>query len=116
VHRHSLLQALQNVLQNGAEAYDAATPRIALHVAARGRNRGTEIGIEIRDEGSGMSDAQKGHLFVPFGSRKPGGTGVGLLIARKMIEDVHGGSLAIESAKGVGTTVTMRLPVKQTPR
>ena len=52
--------------------------------------------------------------FVPFGSRKPGGTGVGLIIARTMIEGVHGGTLSFESARGLGTTVRVVLPAHAT--
>ena len=60
-----------------------------------------------------MSEEQQAELFVPFGSRKPGGTGVGLVIARTMIEEVHGGTLALASARGAGTKVTIVMPARQ---
>jgi signal transduction histidine kinase len=118
-HRPSLLQALQNVLQNGAEAYDMddradPTAPIRLTVTAKPLRGGSQVMISIRDYGVGMTDEQKAHLFVPFGSWKPGGTGVGLVIARKMVESVHSGFMEIESKVGEGTTVHMTLPAKQT--
>ena len=114
-HRHSLLQAFQNVLQNGVEAYAGGdeTP-LRLTVTAKPLRGGSQLMLALRDYGVGMTDAQKEHLFVPFGSWKPGGTGVGLIIARKMVESVHGGAIEIESAPGEGTTVKMTLPTKQT--
>ena len=47
------------------------------------------------------------------GAQKPGGTGVGMLMMRKMIEEVHEGELVIDSAPGEGTSVVFRLPARQ---
>lgn len=58
-----------------------------------------------------MNDATLAELFVPFASKKPGGTGVGTV--RKMIEDVHDGELTVKSAVGEGTTVTMVMATRR---
>ena len=116
VDRSALLQALQNFLQNAVEAYADDAPRLEVSVSARALREGTQVEIAIADRGAGMSEDQRDHLFVPFGSRKPGGTGVGLVIARTMIEEVHGGTLKLESARGAGTTVTIVLSARQTGR
>jgi signal transduction histidine kinase len=114
--RSALLEALQNFLQNAVEAYAEDAPRIAVSIAARTLRAGSQVEISIADRGMGMSEYDRDQMFVPFGSRKPGGTGVGLLIARTMIEEVHGGSLKLESARDVGTTVTFVLPARQSGR
>lgn len=114
MHRSGLLQALQNFLQNAAEAYPEDAHRLDLRVGARSLRAESQVEITVADRGVGMSEGQQADLFVPFGSRKPGGTGVGLIVARKMIESVHGGTLSFESARGVGTTVTIVLPTRQT--
>jgi signal transduction histidine kinase len=116
VHRAGLLQALQNFAQNAVEAYPEEAARLEVRVAARKVRAGSQTEITVVDRGSGMTEAKCDSLFVPFGSRKPGGTGVGLLIARTMVEEVHGGTLTFESAIGVGTTVKVLLPSRQAGR
>jgi signal transduction histidine kinase len=111
--RSALLQALQNFLQNAAEAYADDAPRLDIAVTARTLREASQVEITIADRGEGMTENQLDHLFVPFGSGKRGGTGVGLLIARAMIEDVHAGTLKLTSARDAGTTVTLLLPTRQ---
>ncbi len=113
VDRSALLQAIQNFLQNAVEAYADDAPHLHVTVSARALRAGSQVEIVIADRGMGMSEAQHDVLFTPFGSQKPGGTGVGLVIARTMIEEVHGGSLSLASTRGVGTTVTCVLPARQ---
>jgi signal transduction histidine kinase len=113
VDRHALLQALQNVLQNAAEAYPPERAQWPLRIAARTMRAKSLVELRVTDEAGGIPDDEKKGLFVPFGSTKPGGTGVGMLITRAMIEAVHGGELGIESTDGVGTTVTMVIPMRQ---
>jgi len=112
--RGALMQALSNVLQNAVEAcpVDGDSP-IRLRVAARAQKPGTQIALSITDNGSGIAKGSLPHVVEPFCSNKPGGRGLGLTNARKMVESVHGGSLVLESERGVGTTVTMILPRKQ---
>jgi signal transduction histidine kinase len=77
-------------------------------------NVGEEKGaysIRIKDNGSGISDENISKIFNPFFTTKERGSGLGLPIVRKIIEG-HGGTVDIESAKGVGTSVTLHLPRK----
>jgi signal transduction histidine kinase len=113
VDRHALLQSLQNVLQNAAESYEPGAERLAVRVVVRARRGESEVELRVSDDGVGIPEERIPSLFVPFGSRKPGGTGVGMLIVRRMVEEVHGGTLAIASTVGKGTTVTMVLPARQ---
>jgi signal transduction histidine kinase len=73
------------------------------------------VAIEVRDTGPGMTAAEIEVALAPFGqidpilTRRHEGAGLGLPLARHLIE-LHGGSLKIESEKGQGTTVTITLP------
>jgi signal transduction histidine kinase len=113
VDRHALLQALQNLLQNAVEAYPDGTPVRTIRVVARGRRAGSEVVLEVVDRGEGMSDGVRASAFTPFKSDKPGGSGLGLMVARTMIEEVHDGSLTFESQRGAGTCMTLVLPARR---
>jgi signal transduction histidine kinase len=69
-----------------------------------------QIQITFQDTGSGMSPADLVHAFEPFYSTKGDrGTGLGLAICKQIV-DSHGGTIALASTPGVGTTVTITLP------
>ena len=70
------------------------------------------LAIDVSDTGTGISDEQTRHLFDAFYSTKRfgAGTGLGLAISKEIVER-HGGSIAVSSTPGRGTTVTVRLPV-----
>jgi signal transduction histidine kinase len=104
-------RAIDNLLDN-AHKYsdDDATPvTLAAHVAA-GR-----VVIRVKDEGIGVTDEDRAHLFEPFfradrsRTRTSGGLGLGLLLAKRIVE-AHGGTLSIDSAPDVGTTARIELP------
>ena len=65
--------------------------------------------VTIRDHGAGMAEETRRRLFEPFYTTKATGTGLGMAIARKIVEQ-HKGRLEVRSAEGVGTTVTVTLP------
>ena len=68
------------------------------------------IQIEIADTGKGIPKENLNQLFQPFFSKSPGGTGMGLVIVKKIVEDHHG-TIRVESEEGIGTTVFVTLPV-----
>jgi signal transduction histidine kinase len=57
-----------------------------------------------------MLPEERGRVFEPFFSRKPGGTGLGLTIARRIVV-AHGGRIDLESTPGKGTRFTIALPI-----
>jgi two-component system, NtrC family, nitrogen regulation sensor histidine kinase NtrY len=63
-------------------------------VRIRWMSNSTALTIEIIDSGSGLPHSE--NLFVPFFTTKPGGSGIGLVLARQIIE-AHGGSLGLEN-------------------
>ena len=114
----SLYQAFLNLVAN---ALDAMGPggRLTLRtgwsedkdgfpLARRAATRGVKV--EIEDTGSGISLQAADRIFNPFFTTKQGGTGLGLALAHKIIED-HGGSITFSSSPGVGTTFRLLLPV-----
>lgn len=68
------------------------------------------IRLEICDTGGGIDPEDLPRVFDPFFTKKSKGTGLGLTIARELTS-LHGGAIAIRSEKGLGTTVTIRLPI-----
>jgi signal transduction histidine kinase len=71
------------------------------------------VEIAIRDTGPGIAPEVGKRLFEQFFTTKPQGTGLGLYIARQIIEE-HGGTLRWECAPGAGTTFKALLPIKRT--
>jgi len=74
--------------------------------------------LTVTDNGVGIPQEDQAHIFDRFyrvdkaRSRATGGTGLGLSIVQEMVT-MHGGEIAVESAPGMGSTFTVRLPVKQ---
>src|SRR5439155_19607561 len=69
----------------------------------------TQVLISFVDTGRGMSAEDLSRVFEPYFTTKPLGTGLGLLIVRRIVRQ-HGGELSIESSEGNGLTLTIRLP------
>jgi signal transduction histidine kinase len=65
--------------------------------------------IRFTDTGRGMSPDEQARLFTPFSTAFDGGTGLGMAIVRRIVED-HGGTIDVESRPGEGTTVSIQLP------
>ncbi len=103
---NGLHQALMNILLN---AIEAVSPRSGVVTIAT-RFAGDEAEIRISDNGPGMKPTVLKRAFDAFASAKgQRGTGLGLPVARKIIEE-HGGKIELDSAVGAGTTVRMILP------
>jgi signal transduction histidine kinase len=98
-------QALFNLLANGLDATPAGG-----RVQARVRRTAEGAAIEIADTGRGMDEQALGRVGTPFFSTRPAGTGLGVVIARRVARQ-HGGDLRFASQPGAGTTATLVLPV-----
>ena len=99
--RDKITQVFLNLLNN---AVDAATKAISIYATA------SEDGVRIMvaDDGEGIRPEDLDRVFDPFFTTKKGGTGLGLPICRKIVED-HGGTIELISSHGDGTAVTIHL-------
>lgn len=100
-----LTQVLWNLVRNGAQAMDGEG-RLDLSLTTAGAER---LVIEVRDRGCGIPAANLDQIFDPFFSTKSGGTGIGLALVHRIIEE-HGGAIAVDSSPGEGTCFTLSLP------
>lgn len=100
--------ALENLVKNAVDALQATGGEISLRVA-RGPIPGTAM-VEISDNGPGVPWALRKRIFETGVSTKPQGWGVGLSLARRIVEENHGGSLElVASEPGTGTTFRVTL-------
>lgn len=102
---NQIRQALYNLVKNAFQALPASGGRIDI----LSRVTDYEVTLTIRDHGSGISPEVMGSIFEPFQSTKKSGTGLGLLIVRRIIRE-HGGEIELDSKEGDGTTVTISIP------
>jgi two-component system, LuxR family, sensor kinase FixL len=106
--RVRLLQVLLNLTINGFEAMTVIRAD-ARRLVIRADNGDGGISVSVRDSGPGLSGAIGEQLFEPFFTTKAEGTGMGLAIARSIIEE-HGGTLSGENCAEGGACFTVRLP------
>ncbi|HEX3420880.1 MAG TPA: ATP-binding protein, partial [Candidatus Udaeobacter sp.] len=102
--RDQMKQGFYNVIKNSVEAmHRHGTLRIGTDLDD------THVIVRFVDTGGGMSAGNLGRVFEPYFTTKPTGSGLGLLIVRRIVRE-HGGELSIESSQGKGLSVTIRLP------
>ena len=104
---HKIRQALINILSNAIKF----TPNDGVIEVTLNDSHPTYI-IQINDNGYGISEKDKQHIFEKFyqiKSHHSGGTGLGLTITKKLIERMHG-TISLESTLGQGSTIIIELP------
>jgi C4-dicarboxylate-specific signal transduction histidine kinase len=104
---NQLKQVLLNLMLNAAEAL-APHPG---HITLRTAHDQAQVCLTVSDDGPGIPPDIQGRIFEPLFTTKRRGLGLGLAISREIIER-HAGQLTVESAVGVGTTFTVRLPIR----
>ncbi len=98
-------QVFYNLIRNAYQALPVAQGQITI----RTRVNDFETIISIEDNGTGISPEHMGAIFEPYRTTKSSGSGLGLLIVRRIIRE-HGGQIAIESQENQGTRVLIHLP------
>ncbi len=110
-----LRQVLVNLLSNAIKFTDRGSVELAVDLSAESTPR---LVIQIRDTGIGISAADQEQLFNRFfraeRTRSYAGTGLGLTISRSLVLQM-GGEITVESARGVGTTFRVFLPLRRVP-
>ncbi|HEY7290594.1 MAG TPA: HAMP domain-containing sensor histidine kinase [Vicinamibacterales bacterium] len=107
-------RALTNVIENALHAMPG-NGRLTISIAPDGRppaaaTNGRHITVQIADTGIGIDPEGLKRIFEPYFSTKAAGTGLGLTIAKRNVE-LNGGTIAVRSTKGVGTTVVLTIPM-----
>ncbi len=102
--RDQMKQAFYNVIKN---SFEAMKSRGILRI--RTDLDESHVIVRFTDTGGGISAENLSRVFEPYFTTKTSGTGLGLLIVRRIVHE-HGGELSIESSEGQGLTLTIRLP------
>jgi len=104
IDRDQMKQAFYNVIKNSFEAMKSrGILRIRTDVDE------SHVIVRFTDTGGGISAENLSRVFEPYFTTKTSGTGLGLLIVRRIVRE-HGGEMSIESSEGKGLTLTIRLP------
>ncbi|HXA08463.1 MAG TPA: hybrid sensor histidine kinase/response regulator [Chthoniobacterales bacterium] len=103
-----ITRAIQNVIINAIQACPASKGSVAMSCI----RKDFYVDVCVADNGHGISSEQISKIFDPYFTTKQGksGTGLGLYITKKVVED-HNGSIKVDSTPQVGTTITIRLPL-----
>ncbi len=104
VDRDQIKQVFYNIIRNAFQATKTEASCACVPVRTE-----THVFIAFSDTGGGISPENISQVFEPYFSTKQGGSGLGLLIVRRIVKS-HGGEVVIESAPGRGVTFTIRLP------
>jgi len=107
--RRRLLQVLENLLTNAIQHAPTGTE---VELLDGERAAPGDVSIVVADHGPGFRTEDMQHLFEPFFTRRSGGTGLGLPIVRRIVED-HGGSVDAHNRAGGGAAVRITLPIHQ---
>jgi signal transduction histidine kinase len=110
VNKHLLKVAIAHLLRNALEATPAQGE---IHVSTAVDMRYTSL--VIQDTGRGMAPEVLNKIFEPYFTTKVGGTGLGMVFVRQIIDE-HRGTMNLESEVGQGTTVTIKLPLRFSER
>lgn len=102
--RDKMVQVLLNLVRN---AFEAMTQPDVVQI--RLSREGDKCRVQVEDNGCGIPDHELAKVLSPFYTTKENGTGLGLPICQKIVQD-HGGTLEVNSVSGRGTVITMRLP------
>jgi signal transduction histidine kinase len=109
IDRGQLEQALLNLAVNARDAMPGGG-RLSLSAAVEWRDGADVAVLRVRDTGTGIPADVQPHVFEPFYTTKPSGTGLGLAVSYGIVQD-HQGSIDVRSATGQGTTFTLTFPI-----
>lgn len=100
-----LQQALRHLVTNALQAMQGRSGAVTLTA----RRQGDRVALCVSDEGCGIPAEILDRLFDPLFTTRPRGTGLGLAVCRKIVEN-HGGEIRVESVPGAGSTFMLLLP------
>jgi two-component system, NtrC family, sensor histidine kinase HydH len=103
-----LRQVLSNLLRNALQASPPDEP-VEVTVAGGRSAHGPELRIVVRDHGPGLPAGREKEIFEPFVTNRTRGTGLGLAVARRIVE-LHGGTLVGRNGRAGGAVFETRIP------
>jgi nitrogen fixation/metabolism regulation signal transduction histidine kinase len=109
IDRTLFARALTNIIENALHAMPGSG-RLTITATAISTDSTPLAAVEIADTGVGLDDDALQRIFEPYFSTKATGTGLGLTIAKRNVE-LNGGTIAVRSQRGRGTTVTLTVPI-----
>jgi PAS domain S-box-containing protein len=112
VDAFTLEQLFRNILQNAVEAVNGKG-RIEVHCTEADLNGRSALRVTFRDNGPGLSLEQRRRIFDPFFTTKSRGTGLGMAIAKRIV-DAHGGAILVGNGQPTGTEIEVVIPRGQT--
>jgi signal transduction histidine kinase len=104
-----LKEVFVNLMVNACEAMEDGGEIVISEEEALAENIGRAVVVKVQDNGPGMSEEVRRKVLEPFETTKADGTGLGLFIAVRIIEE-HGGTLELRSKEGQGTTFVLTFP------
>lgn len=104
-----LKEVFVNLMVNACEAMENGGEIVISEEEALAENIGRAVLVKVKDNGPGMSEEVRKRILGPFETTKADGTGLGLFIAVRIIEE-HGGTLELHSKEGQGTTFSLTFP------
>jgi len=110
--KNRLQQVFLNLITNAAQAMSEGGTLTVSTGSSVDRLGDERVLVSFKDTGCGIKMEELGKIFDSFYTTKETGTGLGLAISKRIVDE-HGGSISVESAAGVGTTVTVMLPPMQ---
>ncbi len=102
--RDHVTQVVLNLVMNAVDATSKGG-----EIRVLGRSGAGRVELSVEDDGRGIDAAERGRVFQPYFTTKPRGTGLGLYVCRKIVEE-QGGTIDFESSPGQGTIFTVMLP------
>ncbi|HKD65244.1 MAG TPA: ATP-binding protein [Candidatus Binataceae bacterium] len=109
-----LRQVFTNVIDNAIDAMESNAGERRLEIGIR-TLRPAAATVMIRDNGCGIGEDELGKIFNPFYTSKPNGTGLGMGVAKKVM-DAHNGRIEVHSQSGAGTEFLISLPISDALR
>jgi nitrogen fixation/metabolism regulation signal transduction histidine kinase len=113
IDKHRISQVLTNLIINAIDAMNNKG-RIEIRTDLVKKRESRYCRLSIRDTGKGISKQEGAMIFTPYFTTKESGTGLGLPIVERIVND-HGGAIWFNSAEGMGTTFFIDLPVSDSP-
>src|SRR5207249_3739763 len=108
--RDQLVQVFLNLILNAIDATN-----VGGHILVRAETGDGEIVVHVQDDGAGIAPEHRERLFQPYFTTKKHGTGLGLFVTRKLVQD-HGGDVQVMFGPDGGTTFQVRLPCMPSSR